>query len=75
MKIIFRLILTSLLLAVLSFAETAIVKRNVTLRPDPSSDNQAITTLGPGQRVAGDCLRKRCPNQVLRALDAVQLGP
>ena len=33
-------------------AETAIVKRNVTLRPDPSTDNQSIMTLGRGQRVA-----------------------
>jgi len=57
-KTIFRLMLTLLLLTALCFAETAIVKRNVTLRPDPSTDNQAITILGPGQLVTLISLRK-----------------
>lgn len=48
---IFRIALTSLFLTVPSFAESAVVKRNVTLRPGPSTDNQAITTLGPRQRL------------------------
>jgi hypothetical protein len=55
------LILPFLLLSLfttVSFADTAVVKRNVTLRPDPSSDNQAIATLSPGQRVTLVSLRK-----------------
>ena len=58
MNAIFRFTLASLLFIVLCFADTAIVKRNVTLRPDPSTDNQAITTLRPGQRVTVVSLRK-----------------
>jgi hypothetical protein len=57
-KLFFRLLLPSLLFATLTFADTAVVKRNVTLRPDPSTDNQAITTLAPGQRVTLVSLRK-----------------
>ena len=58
-KFFSRLLLFSLLFATLSFADTAVVKRNVTLRPDPSSDNQAITTLAVGQRVILISLRKK----------------
>lgn len=57
-KLFFRLLLPSLLFTTLSFADTAVVKRNVTLRPGPSTDNQAITTLAPGQRVTIVSLRK-----------------
>lgn len=59
MKTVLRLMLTSLLFSAFSFTETAVVKRNVTLRPGPSTDNQAITTLGPGQRISVVSLRKR----------------
>lgn len=59
MKTLFRLILLSLLFTVLSSAQNAVVKRNVTLRPDPSTDNHAITTLAPGQRVTLLSARKR----------------
>ena len=72
MKAMLRLIVTSLLFSVFSFAETAVVKRNVTLRPDPSTDNQAITTLGPGQRVSVVSLRKR--NGYLRVIVSKQQG-
>lgn len=49
MKRLFRLILP-VLLAALAFSQTAVVKRNVTLRPTASTDNDAITTLKPGTR-------------------------
>jgi len=49
--------LTSLTL--FSFSETAVVQRNVTLRPDPSTDNQALTTLARGQRITVVALRKK----------------
>jgi len=57
-KLFFRFLLPSLLFATLTFADTAVVKRNVTLRPDPSTHNQAIATLAPGQRVTLVSLRK-----------------
>lgn len=58
-KKLLSILLLSLLFTVLSFAETAVVKRNVTLRPDPSTDNESITTLAPGQRVTLISLRKK----------------
>jgi hypothetical protein len=57
-KKLFGLLLPLLLCTVLSFAETAVVKRNVTLRPDPSTENDSVTTLAPGQRVTLLSLRK-----------------
>jgi uncharacterized protein YraI len=56
---VFRVTLTSLLLTVVSFADSAVVKRNVTLRPGPTTDNHAITTLGPRQRVTVTSNRPR----------------
>ena len=35
------------LFSTVALCQTAVVKRNVTLRPDPSTDNDAITTLRP----------------------------
>jgi uncharacterized protein YgiM (DUF1202 family) len=57
-KIFFRLLLPSLLFTTLSSADTAVVKRSVTLRPDPSTDNRAIKTLAIGERVTLVSLRK-----------------
>lgn len=57
-NLFFRVLLSLLLFTTLSFADTAVVKRNVTLRPDSSTDNAAITTLAPGQRVTLVSLRK-----------------
>jgi uncharacterized protein YraI len=51
-------LLSLLFLTGLSFAETGVVKRNVTLRPDPSTDNEAVTILVPGQRLTLISLRK-----------------
>lgn len=59
MKTLLRRVLPFFLVAIACFAETAVVKRNVTLRPDPSTDNRAITTLATGERVAVLSLRKR----------------
>jgi hypothetical protein len=58
MKKVLSVILCSLLFTVISFAETAVVKRNVTLRPGPSTDNEALITLRPGQRMTLVSLRK-----------------
>jgi hypothetical protein len=49
LKRLLRLILPFVLVA-LAVSQTAIVKRSVTLRPDASTDNDAITTLKPGTR-------------------------
>lgn len=47
MKKLSRLLLLTLLLAAIASAQTATVKRNVNLRPDPSTDNDPITSLAP----------------------------
>ena len=59
MKKLFTFLLWSLLFTAISFAETAVVKRNVTLRPDPSTNNEAVITFSPGQRLTLISLRKR----------------
>ena len=47
MKKFLRLSFVVLCLALLAGAQTATVKHNVNLRPDPSTDNPPITTLKP----------------------------
>ena len=55
---VFRSLLLSLFFTTLSLADTAVVKRNVTLRPDPSTNNQAIMTLAIGRRITLISLRQ-----------------
>src|SRR5258706_11107455 len=51
MKRLLRALLLLLLSAGLSAAQTAVVKRNVNLRSDPSTDNDPIGKLEPGTEV------------------------
>ena len=51
MKRLLRTLLLLLLSAGLAAAQTALVKRNVNLRPDPSTDNDPIEKLTPGTQI------------------------
>jgi len=51
MKRFLRLFLLVMLLAAAASAQTAVVKRNVNLRPDPSTANEPVATLTPGTQV------------------------
>ena len=51
MKRPLRVLLLLLLSAGLAAAQTAVVKRNVNLRPDPSTDKDPIAKLTPGTQI------------------------
>jgi uncharacterized protein YgiM (DUF1202 family) len=51
MKRLLRALLLLLLSAGLAAAQTAVVKRNVNLRPDPSTDKDPIAKLTPGTQI------------------------